>query len=87
MQSGAKIGSCEIKGCLPKKVAIPPLVGMIVFGCISRNIYEGIAPDIYSESWSNWVRQVCLSVILMMGGLELEFSGKGVVVVILTLCP
>jgi len=72
---------------MPKKVAIPPLVGMIVFGCIARNIFEGSNPDIYSEYWADWIRQVCLCVILMMGGLELEFAGKGLTVVLLTFGP
>ena len=40
MQKGLKTSKFEIKPCLPKKVAIPPLVGMIVFGCIARNIWE-----------------------------------------------
>ena len=44
-------------------------------------------PDVYSEYWADWIRQVCLCVILMMGGLELEFAGKGLTVVLLTLCP
>jgi len=72
---------------LPKKLAIPPLVGMIIFGCIARNIFESSAPDVYSEMWADWIRQVCLCVILMMGGLELEFSGKGLTVLLLTFGP
>lgn len=36
---------------------------------------------------ADWVRQVCLSIILMMGGLELSFKGKGLTVVLLTVCP
>jgi NhaP-type Na+/H+ or K+/H+ antiporter len=30
---------------------------------------------------------ICLSVILLRGGMELDFKGKGLTVVLLTLCP
>ena len=60
---------------------------MIFFGMFSRNVFEGSAPGIYYEPWADWVRQVCLSCILMMGGLELSFSGKGLTVVLLTVAP
>ena len=40
-----------------------------------------------NEDWSEWVRMVCLSVILLRGGLELDFEGKGLTVILLTLCP
>ena len=42
MQKGMTCcGGYKIRPCMPKKIAIPPLVGMIVFGCIARNIFEG----------------------------------------------
>ena len=60
---------------------------MLLFGCFTRNIFEAEAPDIYFEPMADWVRQVCLSIILMMGGLELSFAGKGLTVVLLTVAP
>ena len=66
---------------------VPPLVGMIIAGCIARNFFGTLTMDHYPDLWSDWIRQICLSVILMRGGLELEFEGKGITVVLLTLCP
>lgn len=60
---------------------------MIFFGCFARNIFEAQAPNVYFERMADWVRQVCLSIILMMGGLELSFKGKGLTVVLLTVFP
>ena len=60
---------------------------MIFFGCFARNVFESSEPDVYYEPWADWVRQVCLSTILMMGGLELEFAGKGLTVILLTVAP
>ena len=71
---------------LSEKITIPPLVGMIVMGCIARNFF-GSKMDHLNDDWSEWVRMVCLSVILLRGGLELDFEGKGLTVVLLTLCP
>jgi len=68
-------------------VNIPPLVGMIICGCIARNAFGWLVVEHYPEAWADWVRQICLSIILMRGGLELEFKGKGLTVVLLTLCP
>jgi len=41
---------------MPKKCAVPPLVGMIIFGCIGRNIFETFNPDRYIEEWADWIR-------------------------------
>ena len=68
-------------------ITVPPLVGMIVFGCIARNFFGEITSDHYPIEWADWIRQICLCIILMRGGLELEFEGKGLTVALLTLCP
>ena len=60
---------------------------MIVFGCIARNFFCAEYMDHYPEPWAGWVRSVCLSIILLRGGMELDFNGKGLTVVLLTLCP
>ena len=41
----------------------------------------------YPEPIAAWVRSVCLSIILLRGGMELDFNGKGLLVVLLTLVP
>ena len=41
----------------------------------------------YPEITASWIRVVCLSIILLRGGMELDFEGKGLTVVLLTLCP
>ena len=63
---------------------IPPLVGMIIFGVIAINSF-GLAD--YPEDVADQLRQICLSVILMMGGLEITFKGQGITVLLLTICP
>ena len=79
-----------IKGCKTKplmtKITIPDLVGMIICGCLARNFF-GSVMDYYNDDWGAYIRMVSLCVILLRGGLELEFEGKGLVVVLLTLCP
>jgi len=66
---------------------VPPLVGMVIFGCIARNFFGELTDVYYPEKWADIGRQICLSIILMRGGLELDFEGKGLTVVLLTLVP
>jgi len=68
-------------------ITIPVLVGIIIFGCIARNWFPQDMMDHYPNLWAGWIRTVCLSIILMRGGLELDFEGKGLIVVLLTLVP
>jgi NhaP-type Na+/H+ or K+/H+ antiporter len=69
-----------------KSITIPPLVGMIIMGGVARNAFPTLMED-YNDEWANYIRQVCLSVILLRGGLELDFEGKGLLVLLLTLLP
>ena len=82
-------GPCKGKGWgnLLGKVTIPLLVGMIVFGCIGRNVLPTDLTEHYNDIWAGYIRMVCLGVILLRGGMELEFAGKGITVVLLTLVP
>ena len=79
------IGPYKTKPLLTK-VTIPDLVGMIICGCLARNFF-GSVMDAYNDEWGGLIRMVSLCVILLRGGLELDFKGKGLVVVLLTLCP
>ena len=53
----------------------------------ARNFFGIIATEHYSDSWAEWIRTISCSVILMQGGLELDFDGAGIVVILLTLVP
>ncbi len=41
----------------------------------------------YPDVYAGYIRVICLSVILLRGGMELDFKGKGLTVVLMTLCP
>lgn len=60
---------------------------MIIFGCLARNFLCEEYMQHYPEEYASWVRSICLSIILLRGGMELEFAGKGLTVVLLTLVP
>ena len=60
---------------------------MIAFGCVARNAFGELTVEYYPVDWADWMRQVCLCIILMRGGLELEFQGTGISIVLLTLVP
>lgn len=81
-----KVGPVIIKPVLTA-IQIPPLVGMIIFGCLARNFLGPTYMIHYPDITASWVRMVCLSIILLRGGLELDFKGKGLTVVLLTLVP
>lgn len=49
-------GEYKIKPVFPKKFQIPPLVGMLLIGCIARNIFEANVPKVYFEPMADWVR-------------------------------
>jgi solute carrier family 9B (sodium/hydrogen exchanger), member 1/2 len=84
--TSGKVGPVTIPRAL-KKIAIPPLVGMIIFGCLARNFLPQTAMTHYPDQNAGYIRLICLSVILLRGGLELDFKGKGLTVVLLTLLP
>merc|ERR1712032_511568 len=86
MFNSGSVGPVKIKACLTS-IQIPPLVGMIMFGCLARNFLCESYMQHYPEVTASWVRIICLSIILMRGGMELDFEGKGLTVVLLTLCP
>jgi len=73
---------------LSKTIMIPPLIGMIIGGIISRNFF-GPFMDNFNDQWGTYIRMICLSVILLEGGMELEFSAKGALtmVIVMTFVP
>lgn len=86
MMRGFEIAGYKVPP-LCTSVTVPPLVGMVIFGCLARNFFGDLTENHYPEAWADWGRQICLSIILMRGGLELDFEGKGLTVVLLTFVP
>ena len=59
-------------------VQIPPLVGMIVAGCLTRNMFHYLFEDFmqhYPDKVASFIRTICLSFILLRVGMELTFTG------------
>lgn len=65
---------------------VPPLIGMILLGCLARNCY-GREVMAYSNAWAAMIREICLTLLLIRGGLAIKFEGKGVLVAIMTIIP
>ena len=84
------INGYNFLGCKTKPlcgpVRIPPLVTMIFMGFIARNCIPWIS-DNFNDIWAQHIRIVCLLVILLRGGIELEFRNKGIIVFMYTLVP
>ncbi len=72
---------------LCKTVTIPPLIfpfiilhfltkliSKIVMGCLARNLF-GISTAGYQDKWASYIRQICLSLLLIRGALILKFKG------------
>jgi len=59
---------------------------MIFMGCIARNFF-GKPVEAYNNDWAQWLRSCCLAILLTRGGLQVSFSGKGIIVVFLSFVP
>lgn len=59
---------------------------MIVFGCLARNIF-GVENRYYQEKWASMIREICLTLLLIRGGLAISFNGKGLLILVLTVIP
>lgn len=60
---------------------------MIIFGCLARNYLCTEYMGVYPDDFAGILRIICLSVILLRGGLELDFKGKGLTMILLTILP
>ncbi|CDW89456.1 mitochondrial sodium hydrogen exchanger nha2 [Stylonychia lemnae] len=69
-----------------KKVQVPSLIVMIILGCIARNLF-GKVMDAYPTLWTSYIRSICLSILLIRGGLQVTFQGKGLIVAFLAFVP
>lgn len=83
------------KGCFPgvtikpliKGVVIPPLLGYIIFGCIARNTFGDELMSHYPEKWGSYLRSMCLAVLIVRSGFEIELAGKIMPIITLSLLP
>ena len=65
---------------------LPPLVAMILMGAVARNLFTWES-EAYHDMGASYMRIVCLMVILLRGGLEITFKGKGLIVFLFTIVP
>ena len=68
------------------KIHIPPIIAMIVMGCVVRNAFGDVVKP-YNSSWAQWVRTCCLGILLTRGGMTISFTGKGILVITMTFIP
>ena len=72
--AAALIWACaHIGGAVAAALGLPPLIGMLMFGLVLRNVPGGWVEDL-PERWSSDIRAAGLSVILMRSGLELDLD-------------
>ena len=83
--NGINLGRIKTPGLLGP-VKLPPLVAMILFGAVARNMFTWES-EAYHDPAASYVRIVCLMVILLRGGLEITFKGKGLIVFLYTIVP
>ena len=69
-----------------KKIRIPPVLGMIVIGCVARNFF-GPFMDAYPIHWAQYIRNCCLGILLVRGGLEVKVRGQKLLVLFLSVVP
>lgn len=68
------------------KFKLPPIIGMIVMGCVVRNFFGDVVKP-YPTVWAQWLRYCCLAVLLVRGGLQVTFQGKGLIVLFMSFLP
>eukprot|EP00347_Sterkiella_histriomuscorum_P019238 403342411 len=69
-----------------KGIVIPPLIAMLIMGCIVRNYFGEIVIP-YPQPWTGWIRGFCLCILLCRGGLQVTFKGQGLTMVFMSFVP
>lgn len=59
-------------GKLIKKIHLPPLIGMIIFGCIA-NVYLEII-DLQAMEIGKYIKNIALVIVLLIGGLGIKLD-------------
>jgi hypothetical protein len=75
----------QTKPCT-QKIVIPSLIGMVLMGMIARNFFGEIMEP-FPSIWSQYIKSICLSLLLIRGGLQVKFKGQGKITVLLALVP
>lgn len=68
------------------KFAIPPLIGMIVMGSVTKN-YIGNFVNTYNGNWSQFVINCVVGILFTKGGLVVNFRGKGWLMLFMMIVP
>ena len=55
-------------------------------GCIVRNTFGDVVKA-YPSTWAQWIRTCCLAMLLVRGGLQVSFKGKGLLVLFMSFIP
>jgi hypothetical protein len=51
-----------------KVITIPPLIGMIIMGCVARNLFGELTVP-FPDKWASVIRNILLANLLVRGGL------------------
>lgn len=70
-----------------KGIFIPPLVIMLIFGCIARNLFGPSTANYPGAYWSKYITGFSLCTLLIRGGLNVSFAGKGLILSLITTIP
>ena len=54
-------------------------------GMVARNMHTYM--DNYVDEWGKFIREVCLTIILAGGGMELTFKDKKIIILLLAIIP
>lgn len=66
---------------------MPPLVLMIIMGCVARNTISQDVMSAFPNQLSQYIRSTCLSIVLTRGGMTVAFKGMGLHMVTLVVIP
>ena len=69
------------------KLKIPALIIMIIIGMLARNLFGEYLMNAYPATWTVWIRNCILAILLTRGGLSITFRGKGLLVILIVALP
>jgi hypothetical protein len=70
-----------------KGIFIPPLVMMLIFGCIARNLFGPKTANYPGAYWSKYITGFSLAILLIRGGLNVKLAGKALILTLLSTIP
>lgn len=72
---------------LMTKYTIPPLMGMIIMGCVARNYIGGQTLTAFPGYWSQWIINCVVALHLTRGGLQVTFRFKQLLMMGIMILP